>query len=267
MHPRTLVYIQGLALRIDGLGIDEEAALELYIESLEGYRSVGGDDDPRVLALLAEIADHLFDDLERYDEAELYLEELIPLQRRTLGYEHSDTLESISLMCSTLFKQEKHDEAEPYFAERLALSRRLHGNDDPVTLSAMNMMGRILRLQGKYDEAEAHYIECIDARRRTLGDDNPDTLTTISNLAYLLMKQERYDEAVPIQLEVLVGRRRVLGEAHTSSISSLKRVISLFKALHRAKSGAGYDRIAAKYQSQLDAIEAEKANEPEPAAP
>jgi tetratricopeptide (TPR) repeat protein len=266
-HPFTLNTLSLLAVYLDISDRDEEAALSMYIECLEGYRLVHGDDHPRVLALLEKIADHLYGDLERYDEAELYLEELIPLQRRTLGNEHSDTLDSITLMSTTLFKQEMHDEAEPYFAERLALSRRLHGNDDPVTLSAMNMMGRILRVQGKYDEAESHYIECIDARRRALGDDHPDTLTTISNLAYLLMKQERYDEAMPIQLEVLVGRRRALGESHKSSIGSLKRVISLYQARHQSESGAGYDVITADYQAQLDAIKAKQANEPTLADP
>ena len=225
MHPRTLVYIQGLALRIDGLGIDEEEALELYIESLEGYRSVGGDDDARVLDLLEEIADHLFDDLKRYDEAELYLEELIPLQRRTLGNDHSDTLDSITLMSRTLYRQKKYDEAEPYYVERLSLSRRLHGNDDPATLRSMQMMGRVLRNQGKYDEAEAHYTEALETRRRILGDEHPDTNT------------------------------------------SLKAMIELQNQWHEIEPDAGHDATAAEYQAQLDAIEAEKANEPAPAAP
>jgi serine/threonine protein kinase/tetratricopeptide (TPR) repeat protein len=253
-HPSTLYTLHLLAIYLDNSNRDEEAVLGMYIESLEGFRYVGGEDSPRVLDTLERITNHLFYDLERYDEAEIYLGELIPLQRRTIGNEHPDTLDSIILMSKTLFKQKKYDEAEPYFAERIALSRQLLGNDDPVTLTSMNMMGRVLRLQGKYDEAKSHYIECIDARRRILGDDHPDTLTTISNLVYLLMKQGRYHEAMPIQLKVLADRRRILGVSNTSSISSLKRVILLFEAWHKVEPGAGHDATAAKYQAELDDV-------------
>ena len=79
---------------------------------------------------------------------------------------------------------------------------------------------------------------------------------------------EEYQRALEERdVEALETRRRILGDEHPATNTSLKAMIEFQNQWHEIEPDAGHDATAAEYQAQLDAIEAEKANEPAPAAP
>ena len=101
-----------------------------------------------------------------------------------------------------------------------------------------------------------YYTEALEAHRRTLGNAHPSTLMSIKNMGILLKIQGKYDEAMPYYTEALEARRRIFGDDHPDTNTSLKAMIKFQNQWHEAEPDAGHDAIAAKYQAQLDAINA-----------
>ena len=252
MHPETLEALVLLAFYLDRSDTDEEAALGLYLESLEGYRSIGDGDDPAIAFMLDMITNHLIDSLKRPEEAMPYLQELVAMQRRMLGDDHPETLDTLKSMGSTLYSMGKFDEADPYYAEYLERNRRLRGDEHSDTVHAIYLMGRVLRKQGEFDESEKLYIECLETRRRTLGEEDPKTVAALGNLATLYSSQGMHEDAIPYYKEQLELRRRLFGEDEPGTLKTLNAVaMSLYSAKKYGDAEPYFTELLAKQRRLL----------------
>jgi len=113
------------------------------LEVLEKRRATLGNSHTDTLNSINNLA-VLFDNQERYDEAEpLYLEVLEKRRATLVGNSHPDTLNIINNL-AVLYDDNQ---------------------------------------QGRYDEAEPLYLEVLEKRRATLGNSHPDTLNSINKNA------------------------------------------------------------------------------------
>ncbi len=111
--------------------------------------------------------------------------EVLEVQRRVLGPEHPDTLNTMSNLGCSLGGQGKHAKAETMTREVLDVQRRVLGAEHPSTLLTMGNLALSLGGQGKHAEAEQMFRELLDMQRRVLGLEHPHTLATVSNLGIL----------------------------------------------------------------------------------
>ena len=100
---------------------------------------------------------------------------LLP-QRRPLGGEHPDTLDSVSSLGTLLQSQGKLDEAAALLHEALATRRRTLGEEHPSTLQSTFNVARLAWMQGRHAEARDMLCAHLGPSRRVLGEGHPATL-------------------------------------------------------------------------------------------
>ncbi|MBU8870134.1 MAG: serine/threonine-protein kinase [Gemmatimonadales bacterium] len=211
------------------LGLVDEHVLGRAVEAIEADFS----DQPLVQAALQQTVAITYKELGLYPLASPLQESALETNRRILGDEHPETLNSISYMGSLLRSMGKYDEALVYYQEALDGSRRVLGQEHQGTLASTNNMGALLRVMGKYDEALVYCREALEGRRRVLGDDHRATLTSINNMGVLLRSMGRNDEALVYYREGLEGVRRVLGGDHPNTIVSINNMGRLLWVMGR----------------------------------
>jgi tetratricopeptide (TPR) repeat protein len=119
---------------------------------------------------------------------------LLEKYQKTLGRDHSATLNGMSNLGNVLHSQHKYNEAEAIYREVLAGREKVLGRDHPSTLDSMSNLGNVLSSQGKHDEAEAIYREALAHCEKVLGRDHPSTLHSMSYLGDALYRQGKHDK-------------------------------------------------------------------------
>ncbi|KAK2605986.1 hypothetical protein QQS21_003612 [Conoideocrella luteorostrata] len=165
-----------------------------------------------------------FDDIGRWQEAELAESEVLEKRKRILGDEHPDTISAMGNLAITLGGQGKLDEAAQMQKEVLEKRKRILGDEHLDTISAMSNLAITLSKQGKLIQAAQMKKEVLEKRKRILGDEHPSTILAMGNLANTLGGQGKLDEAAQMQKEVLEKRKRVLGDEHLDTILAMSNL-------------------------------------------
>jgi tetratricopeptide (TPR) repeat protein len=122
-------------------------------------------------------------------------QEVIEIQRRVLGPEDPDTLQSMNNLANVYGGEGKYAQAETLEQKALETRRRVLGPEDPDTLQSMNNLAFAYANERKYAQAEALDSQTIEMERRILGPEHPDTLQTMSNLAAAYDDDGKYAQA------------------------------------------------------------------------
>jgi non-specific serine/threonine protein kinase/serine/threonine-protein kinase len=192
------------------------------------WNRVLGENDPRTLSAMYDLANNLYRRQAKYAEAEPLFVKVLEARRRTLGEDHPLTLETMNRLGDLYRFQDKSALAEATLGKALAGSRRVLGESHPWTLDMMNNLALVYQRQGKYAEAEPLLNKALVGCRRNLGKEHPETLIIANNLAILYRIERRYAEAEPLFADVLGVRRRVLGEAHSDTSSTMAELALLY---------------------------------------
>jgi serine/threonine protein kinase/tetratricopeptide (TPR) repeat protein len=159
--------------------------------------------------------------LSRYDKGHRQLVAALEIQRRVLGDEHPDTLQTTHDLAVLLTFQDKWAEAERLARKLLEIRQRVQGNEHLETLTAMSDLGWVLTIQRKFAEAEPLARKALDVTRRLLGDGDISTVERMERLAGLHLFKSEPDEAEPLLLAALEIRRRVSGEEHPRTLEDM----------------------------------------------
>jgi len=76
----------------------------------------------------------LYQNLNRYDEAELLLKQAITIYRTVLGIEHFNGAQSLGNLALLYHKQGKYKEAEPLYQQALVICEKVLGMSHPETV-------------------------------------------------------------------------------------------------------------------------------------
>jgi eukaryotic-like serine/threonine-protein kinase len=184
----------------------------------------GLNNDPELKARLMDTMADTYDSLGLYTREQPILERAIEIQRRTLGPEHPDTLNSMNNLASDLRQEGHYTEAERLDRETLEIRRRVLGPEHPKTLGTISNLAAVLWDEGHLAEAEKLIREALDIQRRVLGPENPVTLIMMDNLAVDLDEEGHYAEAEKLNREALDIRRRILGPEHPDTLLSMENL-------------------------------------------
>lgn len=154
-----------------------------------------------------------------------------------LGYDHPETLKSLSNLANLFFMNNDYNRALPLFEECLAKRERVLGEDHPDTLKSLNNLAYLLKFVSKYDRALPLYEKLLAKQKRVLGPDHPETLITLNNFAYIFYRIENYDRALPLYEELLAKQKHVLGDEHPATRLTLKFLANIEE--RRQKEGTG----------------------------
>ncbi len=154
-----------------------------------------------------------------HTKAEEMIQGSISARTRILGAEHSDTLDSVSVLPIILQTKGKYEEAEQITRRVLESAEKVRGEEHSDTLYVVHNLGLALCYQGKYEEAELMYRRVLEGFEKALGKEHPHSLTSASNLAQVLRCQGKYDEAEQMHRRVLERTEKVRGKEHPDTTS------------------------------------------------
>ena len=157
---------------------------------------------------------------ERFSEAEAIHRRTWEIQRRMLGEEHIDTLESAGHLGAVCRELGKVAEAEILLRETLQTCQRLLGNEHPCTTATMNNLGLLLEDRREYEPAETLYRRTYESEQRILGSDHPDTMTHMTDLLRVLRLQGKTDETRPLITERLAHLRRAAEQPGAGALAA-----------------------------------------------
>ncbi|KAJ5609619.1 hypothetical protein N7528_010186 [Penicillium herquei] len=148
--------------------------------------------------------------------------------RKTLGREHTSTINSMAFLASRYRSQGRSDEAEALGIEVLNLRMKASGEEHSSTINSMGSLALTYRTRGRLQEAEALGTQTLNLYKKTLGEEDPGTLLTMSSLAATYMEQGRFQEAEELETRALNLYKKVMGEEHPYTIRSMRELATIY---------------------------------------
>ena len=158
--------------------------------------------------------------LGRSAESRPLRDQLLEMQKRVLGAEHPNTLQTMTVLAQSYLNQGRHAEAAAVSAEVLEIRQRVLGAEHAETLGTMRSLAQIYREQGRQAEVVKLGAESLEIQRRVLG---PTHLQTLTALQILARAQESTGNLVAA--EALLRELQSLAPAHDSARSMLGLVL------------------------------------------
>jgi eukaryotic-like serine/threonine-protein kinase len=180
--------------------------------------------DPELQARLMYTMGNVYFSLGLNSHAQSLFEHAMDIQRRTLGPENQEALESATSLGNMLRLQGEYAAAEKLERDTLDVSKRVLGPAHPTTMLAMSSLADTLSDDAQYPEAEKLEREAVARRRQVLGMENPDTIHSISRLSVLLIRDNKFVEAEELSREALESHRRILGPEHPQTLTSMNNL-------------------------------------------
>lgn len=175
--------------------------------------------EPELQARLMYTMGNVYSSLGLDSRAEDLLTRALTTQKRVLGWENRDTLETAASLSQSLRYQGRYADSEKLIRQTLDTQTRILGPKDPDTLRSMNSLGNTLSFEGDYAGADKLLRAAYEADRELRGPENLDTLKAMRDLSINLRIEGNLAEAEKLQREGLEIERRVLGEEHPDTLN------------------------------------------------
>jgi len=175
--------------------------------------------EPELQARLMYTMGNVYSSLGLDSRAEELLTRALATQKRVLGWENRDTLETAASLGQSLRYKGRYADSEKLIRQTLDTQSRILGPKDPDTLRSMNSLGNTLSFEGDYADADKLLRAAYETDRELRGSENLDTLKAMRDLSINLRIEGNLAEAEKLQREGLEIERRVLGEEHPDTLS------------------------------------------------
>ena len=157
----------------------------IYKKMLPLSRQELGDDHPRTLVLMNDMADFLAALDGREAEAEMIYQEELTLRRERFGDADPETTAVIRDLKQLYRFQGHYDEATSLYEHHLPIIRSALGETHAEVVVMMAELGNLYGAQGRERDAKAIYEEALPLMRQSLGKTHSQTLETMTDLAEL----------------------------------------------------------------------------------
>ncbi len=176
-----------------------------------------GPQDPR-LATSLHNAGELYTRLERYDEAERFLQRALSIREKTL--ENAETARTICALARLNQGRGIKDKAERLYRQSLAIREKALGRDHPDVAESLSGLAGVLSLK-RIDEAERLARRSLSVREKALGENHPDVAESLSRLVEVTMETGKPSEIESHLRRAITIRENSLGQGHPDLAESL----------------------------------------------
>lgn len=123
----------------------------------------------------------------------------------------------------------QYELAEPVYREALAIIKDTLGESHPEYLPYLGNLAQLYADMGRYEEAGAMMKEIIDV----LGQEHPQYGDNANNLARVYFYQKRYQEAETLFRNAMAAREKRYTKNHAMYAQSLDNLAGLYMTTHR----------------------------------
>ena len=179
--------------------------------AMEGMRSEHGADSPAALHAASTLGQILSESRD-FAAAQELLEQTLEAQRRVLGVDSRESIDTLNQLATLFFWQTQPLEAEPLAREAYELSLKTLDPDDVVRVEAERGLGIALAFAMDHERAEALLRSALAKERRLLGADHQGVAITAHHLSRCLQGEDQQVEREELLREAL-GIVKARGEA------------------------------------------------------
>jgi tetratricopeptide (TPR) repeat protein len=176
-----------------------------------------GPQDPR-LATSLHNAGELYTRLEKYDEAERFLQRALSIREKTL--ENAETARTICALARLNQGRGIKDKAERLYRQSLAIREKVLGRDHPDVAESLSGLAGVLSLK-RIDEAERLARRSLGIREKALGENHPDVAESLSRLVEVTLETGKPGEVESNLRRAITIRENSLGQGHPDLAESL----------------------------------------------
>jgi serine/threonine protein kinase/tetratricopeptide (TPR) repeat protein len=176
-----------------------------------------GPQDPR-LATSLHNAGELYTRLERYDEAERFLQRALSIREKTL--ENAETARTICALARLNQGRGIKDKAERLYRQSLAIREKALGRDHPDVAESLSGLAGVLSLK-RIDEAERLARRSLSVREKALGENHPDVAESLSRLVEVTLETGKPSDVESNLRRAITIRENSLGQGHPDLAESL----------------------------------------------
>jgi hypothetical protein len=178
-----------------GLQSFDKNALPILERVLENRREILGDDDPRTIDSLSDLATTTAL-TGNYAESETMQREALARSERVLGKKHNDTLNCMENLATVLDNQGKTEEAVKLQRNVYDAMKELFGNLHQATLiTEGNLAVMLSHDDGTLEEALSLWRLNLRNKTEVVGPNHKETLITAKNFIIHLRWEHKYAEA------------------------------------------------------------------------
>lgn len=224
------------------LGMHEQSLREA-MTGLALRREYQGNDHPDTVRVIGEVA-AILSNMERFADAESYVEEELRLLRATLPEDDKFVLRARDRMVVVLTGLGRLDEAIQASEAVVADATRVCSPDDSLLPHYRQHLARLYSRTQQFEKALALIRVLLEQNERMYGVDHERTLICRSHLAGTLARLERYDEAEPVYVKLQQQAESRYGESDP-------RAIGLLGSLARVRASSGKREAALATFNQL----------------
>ena len=156
-----------------------------------------------------------------YDDCARLSTVIVETRKICRGPDHSDTLQSMHRLASTLRKLARTEEAFKLFRETVAKRTQILGPEHVETLQSIHGLGWALADLAQYEDAAKLHNESLSIRRKVLQDRHPETIQSMDGLAWVYWRLGEYHKSSGLHEEALALRKNVQGIGHVDTLSSM----------------------------------------------
>ena len=190
----SILTLRGLIVGYLAWTSDSNRAMRLGVSTLEDARRILGPEDAVILFIEHNLAT-AYRHQGQLHRAELMLERVLAIRRKSLGLDHPDTEATLNQLALVYRRMGRLEKAKELHHEVIESRKRTMGADHAATLGSLNDLGTTLRLSGQLQEAVDLLESTLEGRRKLLGGNNRDTLETQYSLASAYRQLGRLHDA------------------------------------------------------------------------
>jgi tetratricopeptide (TPR) repeat protein len=165
----------------------------------------------------------------QYDKAIEYYEKALVIQKKTVGEDHPDTVNSYNNLGGAYYEKGQYDKAIEYYEKALAIQKEVLGEEHPDTARSYNNIGLAYnKAKGQYDKAIEYYEKALVISKKVNGEDRLDTAIIYSGLGLSHLSKGQYDKAIEYYEKALAILTKFLPEDHPD-IQTLRKNIEIAK--------------------------------------
>jgi serine/threonine protein kinase/tetratricopeptide (TPR) repeat protein len=163
-------------------------------------------------------AGELYTRLERYDEAEKFLQRALSIREKVL--ENAETARTICALARLNHGRGNRDKAERFYRQSLAIREKVLGREHADVAESLSGLAGVLSLK-RIDEAERLARRSISIREKALGENHPDVAESLSRLVEVTLEIGKPSEIESNLRRAILIRETSLGQAHPDLAESL----------------------------------------------
>ena len=227
------------AIRPDG----DRMPIREFLANAEGRALAQLSGAPLVRAKLKQVFGLIYSERGQYTPAREALEEALAEQRRLVGPDHPDALESLHALGRVLHGSDDEPRARSLLQESLERHRRVYGEEHEKTARALFALAPLVA-GADLDAAGALHSQALEVRRRVLPPNHPDLAMSLGALAGYHDRHGDRERSRALYQQALAVFRDPAARHHPRAVTLMNDYASLLGEMNKHAEAEAMQREA-----------------------